>query len=481
MEPFEYEGVFWTADEPDRRLAGRLSFTATEGATLRLVGSFNPDLQAAFQDAGTTEIRINGAAGGKILTLERCLLRNTTLQSGDVVLSEYVVAEVFSGVQFQMGEEISFDDFWIRFDQLSYWVNRRPFSVSSETTIPHDFSTETRASITYEIQPTETTPVQGAEVRLGFARTIGGDQVTEMRIGHQAQLGIHYPETRSFAEIMIDINGLQDLVTLAVDAPTVPTELILRSSDVTREGQAGTAIPVPISFYSANLAEYVRRDRPQTPSDMFFTFDQIGGIQTVARWVAVSRQYRIVLGFLLTIRYSARLYEENRYSNVISAAETYHRMRFSNEVKPKSEFRSYRRKLVKAVKISVGSRAANWVGDQLLYSNEPRLRMRLSELANHAGSAFTALIGDVESWASVVTMARNRLTHHDAHQPFERQRGDLLFLADSLYVLVMLCMFKECEVSDDILVNIQENRRIRFTHDKLQEVIPRLDKFSRRA
>ncbi len=34
MEPFEYEGVFWTADEPDRRLAGRLSFTATEGATL---------------------------------------------------------------------------------------------------------------------------------------------------------------------------------------------------------------------------------------------------------------------------------------------------------------------------------------------------------------------------------------------------------------------------------------------------------------
>ena len=236
MEPFEYEGdsgrptsliVAWRDVYPLRQ---------SEGATLRLVGSFNPDLQAAFQDTGTTEIRINGAAGGKILTLERCLLRNTTLQSGDVVLSEYVVAEVFSGVQFQMGEEISFDDFWIRFDQLSYWVNRRPFSVSSETTIPHDFSTETRASITYEIQPTETTPVQGAEVRLGFARTIGGDQVTEMRIGHQAQLGIHYPETRSFAEIMIDINGLQDLVTLAVDAPTVPTELILRSSDVTREG-----------------------------------------------------------------------------------------------------------------------------------------------------------------------------------------------------------------------------------------------------
>ena len=265
MEPFEYEGIFWTADKPDRRLAGRLSYTATEGATLRLVGSFFADIQAAFQNIGTTEIRINGAAGGKILTLERCLLRNTTLQSGDVVLSEYVVAEIFSGVQFEMGQEISFDDLRIRFDQLSYWVNRRTFAVSSETTIPHDFSTEIRTSITYEVQPTETVQIDGAEVSLGFTRSIGGDQVTEMRIGHQAQLGLHYPEVRSFAEILIDINGLQDLITLAVDAPTVPTEIILRRSDLAREGRTGDAIPVPISFFSANLAEYTRRDSPQTP------------------------------------------------------------------------------------------------------------------------------------------------------------------------------------------------------------------------
>ena len=214
---------------------------------------------------------------------------------------------------------------------------------------------------------------------------------------------------------------------------------------------------------------------------MFFTFDQIGGINTVAKWITISRQYRVVLGFLLTVMYSTRLYEENRYSNVISAAESYHRMRFPNEVKPKSEFRSYRRKLVKAVRIGVGPSAANWVGDQLLYSNEPRLRIRLSELANHAGSAFTALIGDIEVWASVVTMARNRLTHHDEHQPFERRRGDLLFLADSLYVLVMLCMFKECEVPDDVLINIQGNRRIQFIHEKLEEIIPRLSRFTRRA
>jgi hypothetical protein len=481
MEPFEYEGVFWAADEPGRRLAGRLSYSATEGATLRLVGSFFSDLQAALQSIGTMEIRINGAAGGKILTLERCLLRDTTLQSGDVVLSEYVVAEVFSGVQFHAGEEISFDDLWIRFDQLSYWVNRHPFAVSSETTIPNDFSTETRTSITYEIQPAETVQTQGAEVSLGFAHTIGGDNVTEMRIGHQALLGLHYPEARSFAEILMDINGLQDLITLAIDAPTVPTEITLRRSDLTREDRAGAAIPVPISFFSANLAEYVRRDRSQMPSDMLFTFDQIGGIQTVARWVAVSRQYRLVLGFLLTVMYSARLYEENRYSNVISAAETYHRMRFPNEARPKTEFKSYRKKIVRAVAKGVGSKAANWVGDQLLYSNEPRLRMRLSQLANHPGSAFTELIGDIDTWTSVVTMARNRFTHHDEQQPFEREHGDLLFLADSVYVLVLLCIFKECGVPDDVLVNIQGNGRIRFTQNKLQEIIPRLSKFTRRA
>ena len=156
-------------------------------------------------------------------------------------------------------------------------------------------------------------------------------------------------------------------------------------------------------------------------------------------------------------------------------------MRFSNEMIPKAEFKPYRKKIVKAIKIIVGPRTANWVGDQLLYSNEPRLRMRLTELANHAGSAFAELIGDAGTWASVITMARNRLTHHDEYQPFEREHGDLLFLADSVYVLVMLCIFKECDVPDEALINIRGNGRIRFTRDKLQEIIPRLSRFTRRV
>jgi ApeA N-terminal domain 1 len=232
--------------------------------------------------------------------------------------------------------------------------------------------------------------------------------------------------------------------------------------------------PVPIDLYYTSPAELVKRERPQAPHEMLFGLVHIGGLESVAKWVTLSRQYRVVLGSLMTVRYSAHLYPENRLQNVVLAAETFHRMRFANEVMPKAVFKSYRKKVSRAVTKAVGRKAGQWVSDQLEYSNEPRLRGRLIELASFVGVVFSWLVGDTEVWATVVTGTRNRLTHHDEKQRIARQSGDLEILSESVYVLVALCLLRECDVSGETLARVKESQRMVFLHANLEEIVPRL-------
>ena len=76
---------------------------------------------------------------------------------------------------------------------------------------------------------------------------------------------------------------------------------------------------------------------------------------------------------------------------------------------PQDEFKTFRRGLIRAVP----KEYRQWLGNQLQYSNEPRLRNRLSEMTEYVGSAFATLCDDPDSWVTVVTESRNRLTHHD--------------------------------------------------------------------
>jgi ApeA N-terminal domain 1 len=352
-------------------------------------------------------------------------------------------------------------------DRLASTLLKESRSRSSE------HSLKLMRDVAYTVQPDEVEHIDDLELKLVLTWSTGGDNLTRFHIGQQTHLCLKYPELHGLDDILIDTNGFQDLITLAADAPTVPTEIKLWRTGLNREYAPGRFMPQAIEFFVANAAEQVRQDSPQQPERMFFLLDRIGGLKTVGQWLGVSRTYRIVLGSLLTVRYSARLYEENRYQNVISAAETFHRMRFPNYVMPATDFKAYRRKLVKVVGLAVGKKAAEWLMNQLLFSNEPRLRQRLEVLAEYAGAGFAAIVGDVQSWSAIAVTLRNRLTHHDAGRNIRGTPEDLPFLTDSIYLLVMMCLLRECIVPEEVLENIQNSERIKFLKINVADTVDR--------
>lgn len=468
MESFEDEGIFWLPGKDDAQLAGRLKFDAVDGATLSLMGGFG-DIQEQFSDQARM-VRIHGVAGKRYLTLDRCFNTNTTLEMPGIPRQNYYVNRIIAGHLFGDDEELTFDRCSVNFDQLPAWVHRSGVSVRLETQTPE--LSQAPDKITIEFQPLqdEIAQIVGEELRLSSTWQLGGDNITKTYLNQDVYLELKYPTAQPLERVLDDVKHLQDLLTLVTAAPAVPEDITLWREDITYEVPTGEPRPQAMTYYAGQLAERVRLDAPQASQKVLFQFNDIGGLSTIAKWIMVARDYRTVLGSLLSIRYSAGLYVENRFNNVISAAESLHRLRFPNEVMPEDKFQQ----IINEILSDVRKSRQRWLKYKLKYTNEPRLWDRLDALVKYGGTAFAALYDDPEPWITVVTESRNRLTHHDKDRAIDFQSGDLPFLTESVFVLVMLCMFKECEVGDDVLTAIGQNGSIQFLRAKLVEIVPRL-------
>lgn len=458
MDAFEDEGDFWLAGNEGERRAGRVKFDPVRGATLRLIGGFG-DLAQQFNASGDI-VRIHGAVGKRHLTLDNCFSMHTGYETLGSTRQTYYIGRIIAGYLFGADEDLAFDGCSVAFDHLATWVNRSGITRPRQLGSPDHFVVEFR-------QP-EDEYVQFGDDELGLASTwsVGGDHITETSINQGTYLKLKYPDARGLNLVLDDVRHIQDLVTLANTAVSVPIEIILWRDDIEMEYSYR---PRPLTFYAAQLADRVRMDDPQ-PARVLFKYQDIGGLPTIARWLEVARQYRIVVASLLSIRYSGGLYAENRFNNVISAAESFHRLRFPDGVKSQAEFEQ----LVQALVEAAPKEHQKWLGKQLQFANEPRLWQRLNQMTKHAGAAFTALYEKPGTWVEVVTQSRNRLVHHDKDQPVEFQPGDLHFLAESVFLLVMLCLLRECDIDDKAFAAIAKSSSVKFLRAKLTELVPRL-------
>ncbi|MEU8981000.1 HEPN domain-containing protein [Streptomyces sp. NPDC048309] len=472
MEDFEAEGIFWLTSDPEQQLVGSVTFDPAEGTTLTVFGRFS-SLGSLNASEPPILARIYANTSRGEFTLEGCWSKGYTYNTGGIEKETFHVNQAFSGGHFPEDFALEFDAVSVGFDQLAPWVRRGQMKWEIDSMEPNNFGSTTGVRVEYSVPQVESYIVGTDTVSLRSAWSTNGDRLTRAEVKQNPFFKIEYGQRKPLDQILLDVNGMQDLVTLSVDAPTTPTEITLWRSDLEREVGEGRTIPVMLTLYVANTAEHVRLNSHQSIAKILFPFDEIGGIETASRWLDVSRRYRTVLGGLLTIKYAARLYEENQYANVMTAAESLHRLRFANELIPKADAKSRRRKVVKAVRHAIGRETSEWLNNELLFSNEPRLRHRLRELTEYAGSHFVVVAGPTDQWVSVVSGIRNRLTHHDERQPLDRHPGDVYFLTQSVYVLVMLCLLRECGVNPETFARIENSPAIRFLSAKVNEIVPR--------
>jgi hypothetical protein len=202
---------------------------------------------------------------------------------------------------------------------------------------------------------------------------------------------------------------------------------------------------------------------------MLLTFEELGGLPAIARWLEIAPQFQRALNSLMSVKYAEQMFAENRLMNATYGAEAFHRL---TQNEPHMEPRQFRQ-LLNAYLQSTPGEHRKWLLGKVEFGNDPPLVKRLTKLAGRAGLAIRPVIGEKGRWAWTLSQVRNALTHLNADSP-EFDGGDLVFLTESVYAVVRICMLLDCGVAIDTLKQKADSDTIYRYRGRLAQSIERV-------
>ena len=426
MEELNLEGVFWLEAMPDDQVAGRLTFDAVNGAELDLIGSFHR-LQELFNEL-ERPVRIHGIAGGRLLTLVDCLHTNRSMQMPGIARERYRVSAILSGCHLGEGQPQVFEAVRVKFRHFDSWV----WKTGTVVDISYDKQSTgiEKIQVIHNPLEKEVVPTDIGQLELIFTYGFNPDPFHTTTLTQSAVLGVQFTEPRTLRDTFGICTALRNLVTIGVDAPAFITEASLTHSDIIRELPGGKVSPIPIELYIQGLGDDTRGEAKNIhPAQMLFTFDDIGGLEGIAQWLHTSAKFKAVTGSLLSHWYLPAIYTDNRFLNIIIAAEALERIRLNQQ--------------------------------NFNFSDG------LKRLVSFAGEPFEGLVQDVNLWVNEIIRVRtNNLVHRGLRGEIEGPR--MFWLSESVYFLVVFCLLRECGVAESTLSHIKNHQRFRMVAEQVQ-------------
>ena len=433
MEKLDVAGTFWQAGKPDRKVAGRLTFNNADGLELNLIGSLHeltevldqltePVVSVPSEELHgpiSESVRILGETTKGHVTLDHCLRKSGSfplIGPRRPAQETYLCDVALLHAHFDEDEPLVFTGVRTRIQNLEHWVG------TSSVGIEFDYDEKSKEIEQIRIinTPREKMVTQTClgELELIFKYSLVGDHIVESTIRQSHVLEFRFSEPQSLRDTVGVCTSLRDLVTIGVDSPVSIDGVSLMHADLDR----------PVDFYAQFIGTgYQAVGKPPHPREMLFTFEGLGGLQGVAKWLDVAQKYKLVISMLLSPQYRPPWYAEHRFFDSITALETLARVQLQEE-----------------------------------HIN----RHKLKQLGHEMGDILKALVGDVDHWIDLVWDARrDNLVHRDLQ---EGENPPLHLLAESLYFLVVFCLLKECEVTDSALESIQTHKRFCHVSNKLR-------------
>ena len=420
--PLDTIGSFWPAARPEERLPGRLTFDPTDGGRLEVLGSFHDSQEvlarapaeadgsvsvgvATLLGFDSPAIRILGDTTDGPVTLERCL--PTQLQmGGGTSQSTYHIPLVLSGTHIPDGEPLLFQKAEFGIPHFVRWSRTSGLSPSL---IVHDASRRLEEiRITYTPLLEATVELPHGQLLLHLPYRFHGDHIVESSIEQACTFELRFADPGGVVDALEAHHALQALLSIAVGTPVRVAETRVQSA-----GGPWLRLHTRGVGAGAHSSGVPKLDR----SDVLFTYTDLGGLKGVGRWLTMSKKFWAAIAPLMSRWYAPDLYDELQFFSMVTAAEAFYRIRVQTR------------------------------------KREPLERM-LKRLADLAGLPFQSMLGDVDGWATRVVRTRNE---HVVHRGLggEPDGESLYWLTGAVYVLVVLCLLRECDVPEENLPKSQ--------------------------
>ncbi|MEU8003212.1 HEPN domain-containing protein [Catellatospora sp. NPDC049111] len=463
MQRYEKTGKFWVVNEHGAQQGevrgGRLTFDPAEGGMLEVGDNFREE-----DDFSDRKLVVWGKVG--FTGLPVTLLHVYALQDG-----RYIVNQILDGGHFQEAEV--FTEAVVRISDLPDWVSAEAINIDVKNAIGED-----RRAMSLEVVLPEAQAATFARgtLTLRFTWDYHPVEYGRVTVDQWPQFELAYDEPTPYTTIVDDVGNILDLMSLCVDRLCDVDELYFRRDDLPERSLAGTSFPGTrrrIGFLAGRKQHVPIEERQQRNRvHMLASYDEVGGIDVIARWLDTAPDLHPILGFLSSMRFTNGIYPENRFLNVCSAAEGYHRM-----LRPKQTYMdpAQFKALLKSLKQLVPDEHRRWFAEATNHANSASLAERLTDMAMAVSDVSTALVGDTSTWVKVVKTVRNELTHLEGGRP-HYDGDDLRWLAESVYTITRVYLLLQAGMSMDSVGNIARRGPVWSVRDAIRAAITNVAK-----
>ncbi len=415
MDTLDVEGMFWTPETPNNRLFGRLRFDPATGGRLTVHGTFLDSHEAAYEENRPPNPvgRIFCSIRGQPATLEDsvCIRRNMQPspepETDFSFVEEYFAPMVLDGLHILDPDLSKFHSVSLRLRHLEQWTNEQLVTTSTvegSEGYQHQLTAVPRREIT-------------AKGRFGSIRLSSSINASfgliEWGFRQQSTITLDFNEALTPHDIAKYCSALQHLITIAAHKPSTMFDMRLYTVRLIVSPNVHLLNLSPVRLYVAHQSARLPHDgESPIPPNMLFTAEPFGQAAGIARWCEIHDRLEPVIAALMKLWYAPWADVETRFFNLLSSAEMLIRIR-----KGKQNF---------------------------------DLRPELFGLAQSAGPTFQAFVRDVDAWAASIVQTRiNRVVHRGLHE--HAPSPDWGRLSNSLYLLVIISLLKECGMSEDQL------------------------------
>lgn len=367
VEEFEYKGIWWLPDKPEKQVSGTLRFTPDEGAILDLTGSFRGNKNIG--KVSDPEIILGVSSNGKNITLYKCFENKSTFNSSGFQTSSFHINVVFIGAHFQKSEDTKFKSISVHYLYLDEWVNISGFDIKSWG--------GKKVKIKYKLPKSFQAKISGGfKISINFrckvsSRSFGQEEVT---IKQNTEIKIETSEDKPFEDYLKIMSHIQNFLTLGITMPVYPL-VITGLTEVNNYPPAKVEV-----FYQ--LSDIPKGHESLLPFDMLFTFNDISNRfePLLKNWFEKKDFLEPVFNLYFGTLYNTRMYLENHFLSLIQAIESFHRRIYGGKYLPDEDYKEVYDTLVTAIPEDVESELKDRLMEYLKYGNEFSLRKRLKKI-----------------------------------------------------------------------------------------------------
>jgi len=297
--------------DPDSRIPGTIIFDKKNGATLDLIGAFP-------RNKTKLEIILGVLEDGNYCTLFNSFEIRRTHHLPGMEIATYISNFLFIGAHFTNKSDIKFNEISVHYLHLDEWLNIRSGFKKIETD-PKDF----KISIEYELPKSIDVNINSStKLTVNLTATAPTIKMVQkdVIIRQKAFINFEYNKKASFEKILADSFHFQNFLTLLLQKPSYPKELI---GQLKMKGDKKLH-PVKIFF---QISQLPNEEKELLPIDMLIDYKQIRKkfSTLITSWYANKTKLKTANDPFFSAFYNKHLYTSDKFLYLARSMEAFHR------------------------------------------------------------------------------------------------------------------------------------------------------------